>query len=59
MENMEIRIAARRRGVFLWRVAAELGYSESGFSRKLRRELPEDERREVLAIIDRLAAEAI
>ena len=59
MENLEIRLAAKRRGVYLWKVAAELGYSESGFSRKLRRELPEDEKQKILAIINRLATEVV
>lgn len=54
MENIEIRTAIKKARLFNWEVAEELGISESYFCRKLRRELPEDERNRFLAAIDRL-----
>jgi len=59
MKNKRIREEAARRGVRLWQIACELGINDGNFSRRLRRELPEDEQQEILEIIDRLAAEAI
>ena len=59
MHNKEIRSAAKNAGVRLWEVAAAYGINDGNFSRRLRRELPEDEQQEILEIIDRLAAEAI
>lgn len=55
--NGEIRKAAKSKGVKLWEVAEALGTSDAAFSRKLRRELPSEERERVLSIIDQLAAE--
>lgn len=57
MCNKEIRIAAKNAGVRLWQVAAAYGISDGNFSRKLRKELPQEEKEKVLAIIDRLAQE--
>ena len=57
MYNKEIRAAAKKAGVRLWEVAEAFGIHEGNFSRKLRRELPQDEQEKILAIIDRLAQE--
>ena len=57
MANREVRSHAIEKGVLLWMVAEALGISDSSFSRKLRRELPEEERERILAIIDQIAAE--
>lgn len=57
MHNKEIRIAAKNAGVRLWEVAAAYGVNDSNFSRKLRQELPQQEKEKILAIIDRLAKE--
>lgn len=58
MCNNDIREEAKKAGVFLWQVAAEYGVNDGNFSRKLRKELPDGEKRKILAIIDRLAKEA-
>lgn len=55
--NREIKSAAKSAGVYHWEIAEELGIQDSAFSRKLRRELPQDEKEKVLSIIDRLALE--
>ena len=53
--NMKIREKARSSGVRLWQIADALGMQESFFSKKLRKELPEDEQKRILNIIDDLA----
>lgn len=55
MTNVEIRLAAAENGVRLWEVAEILGITDGTLSRKLRRELPSDEKSRVLAIISDLA----
>lgn len=57
MHNKEIRSAAKNAGVRLWEVAAAYGINDGNFSRKLRQELPQEEKDKILAIIDRLAQE--
>ena len=57
MNNQEIRRACKVHGVKLWEVAEALGITDASFSRKMRRELPDDEREKVLAIIQKLAAD--
>ena len=54
--NKEIREAAKHAGVFLWQVAESVGITDANFSRKLRRELPPQEREKILGIINELAA---
>lgn len=51
MPNKEIRLAIGARGFKYWQVADALGISESVFSRKLRKELPDDEKQAILAVI--------
>lgn len=51
VSNSEIREAARTAGVKLWEIAEKMGITDANFSRKLRREFPDDERNEVLRII--------
>jgi len=55
--NMDIREAAKQAGVHLWQVAEAYGMNDGNFSRKLRKELPQEEKEKVLEIIDRLAQE--
>ncbi len=58
MSNVDIREKVRTKGLKLWQIAAELGITDSTFSRKLRKELTEEEKSRILSIIDRLSAEA-
>jgi predicted XRE-type DNA-binding protein len=44
-------------GVKQWQLAEALGLSETHFSRKLRKELPQEEKEKILETIDRLAQE--
>lgn len=53
--NMEIRSSAKKAGVRLWEVAEAIGITDGMFSRKLRRELPEAERRKILSVVADIA----
>lgn len=56
MKNIDIRQYAKNHKVNLWEVSEALGLShETALSRILRHELPESEKAEIKAIIDRLA----
>lgn len=55
--NETIRKAAERKGIKLWQIADRMGMADSNFCRKLRKELSDAEREQVLTIIDELAAE--
>ncbi|MCR5652765.1 MAG: hypothetical protein K6F88_03100 [Ruminococcus sp.] len=55
--NNEIKARAKQKGVCLWEVADKLGLVDSSFSRKLRRELPPDEKRRIINLIDEIATE--
>lgn len=55
MHNLEIRAAAKTAGIKLWKIADALDMTDSTFSRKLRHELPEDEKTRIMSIIHKLA----
>lgn len=57
MKNVKIRDAAKQAGVYLWEIAERFGCNDGNFSRKLRRELPEDEQEKIIAIIEEVARE--
>lgn len=59
MNNAEIRIFTKNSKVRLWQVAEVLGIQDSALSRKMRHELPPDEKQKILAIIEELAKEAV
>ena len=53
--NMEIRMMAKERNVYLWEIAQRYGCNDGNFSRKLRQELPETEKKYICAIIEHIA----
>lgn len=55
MCNVDIRNTAAGNGVRLWQIAEALGIADCNFSRKLRKELPEDEKQKIFGIIAELA----
>ena len=57
MANQAIREAAKQNNVLLWEIAARLHIADGNFSRKLRRELPDEQREQILGIISDIAAE--
>ena len=54
--NQEIREYAAKNGVYLWEIALAMGISEPTMTRKLRTELPDRGREEIMRIINDLAA---
>lgn len=50
--NQDVRQAAQSKGVRLWQIAERLGCNDGNFSRKLRRELPKEEKARILSIIE-------
>ena len=57
MHNIDIREVARSSGVKLWEIGDVLGVCDSSFSRKLRKELSEEEKQNILEIIERIRKE--
>ena len=57
MANLDIRAAAVAAGVRLWRVADALGIADASLSRKLRKELPQEEKEKIFSIIQKLSQE--
>lgn len=55
--NGEIRSEAKRKGVKLWQIAERIGMNDGNFSRKLRKELPQEEKEKILTVIEKLAKE--
>lgn len=52
MNNINIRVEMTKCNLKQWQVAALLGIDESVFSRKLRKELPEEEQNRIISIIE-------
>lgn len=57
--NQDIKQAAKKSGVKLWKIAEELGITDSAFSRKLRYELTEDEKSQIKRIIEKLSQKVV
>lgn len=57
MYNQDIRQTATESNVKLWRIADALGITDSSFSRKLRKELSQEEKEKIFSIIEKLAQE--
>lgn len=55
--NTDIRSAAKQAGVCLWQIAERIGINDGNFSRKLRMELPQEEKARILQIINDIASE--
>ena len=55
LSNQEIREHAKSNGVFLYQVADVLHISEPTMTRKMRKELPQSEKKHICAIIDDIA----
>ena len=58
LNNVEIRRSAKEAGVRLWQVAEAIGMQDSAFSRKLRKELPQEEKDSIFKIIKELSQES-
>lgn len=59
MNNQDIRRTAAGAGVKLWQIAEALGIADCSLSRKLRQELPQEEKDRIFSIIRELSREAV
>lgn len=59
MFNQDVRRMAAGNGVRLWQIAEALGMADCSLSRKLRKELPAEEKARIFAVIEQLSREAI
>lgn len=57
MCNIDVRRTAAGSGVRLWQVADALGIADAQLSRKLRKELPDEEKQKIFEIIRNISAE--
>lgn len=57
MVNQDIRRTAAGAGVKLWQIAEALGIADCSLSRKLRKELPAEEKERIFGIIRELSQE--
>ena len=55
MFNKEIRTYVQEKGIYLWEIAEALHINDGNFSRRLRKELPEIQKQQIIRIIDELA----
>ena len=59
MFNQDIRRMAAGNGVRLWQIAEALEMADCSLSRKLRKELPSEEKAKIFEVIEQLSREAI
>lgn len=57
MFNKDLRAYAKKKGVFFWQIASNMGISEPTMTRKLRTELPEQDKLTFRKIIDELSVQ--
>ena len=55
--NTDIRVAAKKAGVYLYNIADRLGVSENTLTRLLRRELNAEKKTEILRLIAEIGVE--
>lgn len=57
MKNTDIRSEIKSAGLYFWQIADALGLNDGNFSRKLRHELPDEEKARIRAIVAELTAQ--
>lgn len=57
--NQDLRFKAKENGVYQWQIAQKMGISETHLLRKMRTELPEDEKKAIFQIIQDLARDPL
>lgn len=57
MKNKDLREYAMIKGVKLWQIAEKLNINDGNFSRKLRKELSQDDKQKIIVIIDEIVKE--
>lgn len=58
VKNQDIRDAAKKSSIKLWQIAEKLGIWDATLSKKLRKELPQEEKEKIFGIISELSKEA-
>lgn len=58
MKNTDVRQYAKSRSIYLWQIAEALGISEPTMTRRMRTELPEQDKQTLFQIIDNLAEQS-
>lgn len=56
VKNQDIRNTAKKSGIKLWQIAEKLGIWDATLSKKLRKELPQEEKEKILGIIAELGS---
>lgn len=56
MQNQDIRNEIKRAGLKLWQIADKLSLTDGNFSRKLRKEMPQEQKDHIRNIIAELRA---
>ena len=55
--NMRVRDHLIKKGVYITELAQTIGISDSAMYTRMRREMPEEEQNELIALIDRIASD--
>jgi len=55
LSNEDLKAIAKKSGLYLWQVADIYGLSDTNFSKLLRKELPDEKKNRILAIIKELS----
>lgn len=59
MNNDEIRKYAAEKKVRIWQIADKLGIADYSLSRKLRHELPDEEKVRIINLVDEISTEGV
>lgn len=54
MKNNDIKDSIKNAGLYQWMVAEQINMAESTFYRKMRHELPEEEKKKIYSAIEEL-----
>lgn len=57
LANLDVRKRAKEAGVYHWQIAKKMGVSEITMCRKMRTELPLEEKEKIFKIIEELKGE--
>jgi len=57
MNNKDIKEYARSKNVYLWEIAMKLNINDGNFSRRLRKELSDEESSKIMHLIDEISKE--
>lgn len=56
MKNIDLRTECKQANVFLWQIAEAMGICDMTLSRKLRKELPQDQKDKIKTLIAEIKA---